>query len=925
MRPMRFREGQRWISEGEPDLGVGAVVAVSPRTVTVFFGACGERRAYGLDSAPLRRVRFRVGETLRDRRDAALVVLAVAEREGLLYYQGADLELCERELSDHLTFSDPQQRLLAGQGDPPAAFALRLAALEHQHRRRQAPVRGLAGGRIELLPHQLHIAAEVTARLAPRVLLADEVGLGKTIEAGLILHRLLLTGRARRVLILLPDSLIHQWFLELLRRFNLWFSIFDEERCQALEAEGGNPFLDDQLVLCGLSLLTGSGDRARQALEAGWDLLVVDEAHHLGAASPGYAVVAGLSAAVPGLLLLTATPEQLGLDSHFARLRLLDPERFHDRAAFLRQSEAFRAVAALAGRIGAGGALEPAEAAALAALLQEPAERVQARLGSGGGRQELLAALLDRHGTGRVMFRNTRAAMTGFPKRRVHLAPLEAPEGSARALAREFAADTGAEGPGGYRPDFAGDPRIHWLAELLRHGDDKILLICRTRAKAEAIEAALGREVRVKMAVFHEGLTLVQRDRGAAWFGERHGARLLICSEIGSEGRNFQFARHLVLFDLPLDPDLLEQRIGRLDRIGQAAEIQVHVPYLRGGPQEVLAQWYHEGLDAFRHTLQGGRELLERFRPALLARAQEGLLEATREAREELRQRLEQGRDRLLELHSFRPEAAAALVAAVRAQDADTGLDAFLLAVFEHFFISVDEVGPRTYQLGSMGVLAEAFPGLPAEGLTVTCDRRHALEREDLQWVTWDHPLVTGALDLLLGSATGNAAFSRWLDPKGSGLYLEAVFVLVCAAPARLQADRFLAPTPLRVVVDHRGQDCTAVLTRERLAREARAAGGSQGLLARPEVRDDLLPRMVAGAEALAAAQATAWVARARAAAAAQLEGERERLDALCRVNGGVGQAEVGLLRELQGDLDRHLQGASLRLDAVHLIHRTKG
>jgi ATP-dependent helicase HepA len=115
------------------------------------------------------------------------------------------------------------------------------------------------------------------------------------------------------------------------------------------------------------------------------------------------------------------------------------------------------------------------------------------------------------------------------------------------------------------------------------------------------------------MTVFHEGLSLVQRDRNAAWFAEEDGARILICSEIGSEGRNFQFAHHLVLFDLPLDPELLEQRIGRLDRIGQTSEIQVHVPYITGSSHEVLACWYHQGLNSFEKNLAGGRELLDRF------------------------------------------------------------------------------------------------------------------------------------------------------------------------------------------------------------------------------------------------------------------------------------------------------------------------
>src|SRR4029077_10615814 len=141
--------------------------------------------------------------------------------------------------------------------------------------------------------------------------------------------------------------------------------------------------------------------------------------------------------------------------------------------------------------------------------------------------------------------------------------------------------------------DSSGVLMITWLIDLLRSLDPaKVLLICRTQAKVTAIDAALRQRVQnVKIALFHEGLSLIQRDRNAAWFAERDGARILICSEIGSEGRNFQFSHHLVLFDLPLDPELLEQRIGRLDRIGQKSEIQVHVPYVAGSSHEVLVRW----------------------------------------------------------------------------------------------------------------------------------------------------------------------------------------------------------------------------------------------------------------------------------------------------------------------------------------------
>ena len=681
-------------------------------------------------------MRFHVGDTVKDRTGRALDIKSVQERVGLIHYGGADREMCETELSDAISFSKPEERLLIGQVEAPETFALRVSALYLQHQRRKSSVRGFVGGRIDLLPHQLYIAAEVSHRLAPRVLLADEVGLGKTIEACLILHRLILTGRARRVLILTPDSLVHQWLLEMLRRFNVWLHVFDEARCAAIEAArpDANPFVEDQLIVASQSLFTARRHRQEQAIAAGFDVVVVDEAHHLGwtpdSVSPEYATVEALSRSAPGLLLLTATPEQLGMESHFARLRLLDPARFHDIDEFLRETENYKAVA-------------------------KEAEGVTSRAE--------LEDLLDRHGTGRVMFRNTRATVKGFPGRRPHLLPLPCPEtGRADLLAAlrdEFRADT-QQGSAPYAPLHLNvDPRLTFLVGLLRDlGSQKILLICRTREKAEAIEATLRERLSVKAAMFHEGLSLVQRDRQAAWFAEEGGARLLICSEIGSEGRNFQFAQHLVMFDLPIEPELLEQRIGRLDRIGQRSEIHLHIPFIKDSAQEVLAHWYHTGLNAFEKNLHGGHALREQFgarvqdladRFHLMDRtvAETTLLKLVSEtaaAGGALALRLEEGRDRLLELNSFRPEAALGLVEQIRAQDNDATLDEFMLSVFDHFAIPVLGIAPRTYQLGSAGVLADTFPGLPQTGLALTCDRTRALSREDLQFLTWDHPLVTG-------------------------------------------------------------------------------------------------------------------------------------------------------------------------------------
>lgn len=943
-----FHPGQRWVSESEPELGLGTILRVTPNTVSVRFPATDESREYAADNTPLRRVRFHPGDTPQLRDGSSITIEATTERRQILFYRAHGREIPESELADTLSFNRPEQRLLGGNIDGPALFDLRVAALRNQHRRRKSPVRGFTGGRIDLIPHQLGIAAEVTARLRPRVLLADEVGLGKTIEACLILHRLLLTGRASRVLVLVPDSLLHQWFVELLRRFNLWFHLFDEERCNAITAAHpeANPFLDDQLVLAPLSLITQSESRQLQACQAGWDLLVIDEAHHLAWApdnpGPAYRAIEPLARDTPGLLLLTATPEQLGVASHFARLRLLDPDRFHDLETFIRESAGYREIANLVDRIERNLPFSQAETIDLARRLGAPPDSITRRLGQRDQpdtRSRLVEELLDHHGTGRVLFRNTRHTISGFPNRIPRLWPLDEDADNAELFERltaEFEADTDPSLAPHFKPDFSADPRLVWLLEQLRANPaEKFLLLCRTRPKAEAIENQIRSWSSIPIGVFHEGLSLVQRDRQAAWFADPEGARLLVCSEIGSEGRNFQFAHHLVLFDLPLDPELVEQRIGRLDRIGQSSDIQIHLPFVVGSPQHLLVRWFHEGLDSFGRNLHGGRALLDQFRPRLteLALAANGdpthvhpeldnLIQETRSARLELARRLEEGRDRLLERNSFRPALASRIAQEIARQDADPTLERFLISVFDHYGIHSEEIAPRTFRLGSAGVFADAFPGLPTQGLTLTGDRSRALAREDLQFLTWDHPLVTGALDLLLGNDTGNAAFAVWNDGKDPGLYLESIYLLECVAPPALHADRFLPPTPLRVLVDPRGRDACTLIDRESLARLLRP-GDARPHLARPELRSQLLPLLLEASQAVVDKHLPGLIAQARREMSSQLDAEITRLRQLARVNPSVRPEEIQSLCQQREALDQHLSNARTRLDSLRLILRS--
>jgi ATP-dependent helicase HepA len=960
--------GQRCMSEREPELGLGIVVSVDPaaKRIAVEFPATREKRLYALGTAVLKRVQFRPGDAITTREGATLTIEAVDDEAGILVYRADGRRVKEDAISDVTSVSTPPERLMAGQVDASEVFELRLRALQAQMRFRQSTVRGFLGGRIDLIPHQFYILHEMAARMIPRVLLADEVGLGKTIEACLILQRLLAVGQVRRALILVPESLTHQWFVELLRRFNLWFSIYDEERCQALEQSDPdqNPFLAGQLVLCSLGFLAAKPatvpvatdgappgeaelqpappSRREQAVAAGWDMVIVDEAHHLAWApdqvSAEYALVEALAQRTPGLLLLTATPTQLGLEGHFARLRLLDSSRYADFARFQEESERFGTIAEIAERIVEEKPLKPKDRAALQRVFDRDSARLTEHLDAldakkSGAREALLRTLLDQHGTGRVIFRNTRAAMTGFPKRKYCPAPV--PGGNNVTLLARVARELQAEETGtdaAIRYSFRDDPRIDWLADFLRqHRAAKVLLICKSQRKVAAIEAALQEKIKVKSGLFHEGLALVQRDRNAAWFAEPEGAQLLLCSEIGSEGRNFQFAHHLVLFDLPLDPGLLEQRIGRLDRIGQTQTIRIHVPLIAGSAEECIADWYHRGLDAFETLLHGGHDYEAAFKTELLqlalgfadageaGRTQlEDLIARTVAFRKVLAAKMRKGRDRLLELNSFNPRVAAQVIERVRTADADPFLRHFLVDLLDHFGVRIKDHEEGDVFLDPAHAYIEGFPSIPADGMLATFDRQRAIVREDIRFLSADHPLVQDAIDLLINSPAGTTAFGH-LEADQPDLLLEAVYVLETVADSRWHVDQFLAPTPLRVVVDLRGTDVSADRDAASLVGYVED-GDIHRFLERPGFNADVLRTMLEAATRIATEQSVAITQSAAATADAALAADWQRLIDLQKLNDNVRAAEIVLAQERRTATRTAITSARQRLDSIRLI-----
>lgn len=952
-----FVPGQRFISEAEPELGLGQIVEVSGRTLVLAFHAAATTRHYAIANAPLTRLRFEAGDSVQDSADLRCRITAVNEIAGLLHYDvqcgaaGARI-LPETELSPRLSLSGPFKRLQAVQVESPAWFVLRRSALDVLGFIERSPLLGLCSGRTELLPHQLYIANEVATRPAPRVLLSDEVGLGKTIEACLILQQQLFSGLATRVLILVPESLVHQWLVELLRRFNLRFTILDEERCQALtEVNPDNPFESEQLVLCSRELFHDSDRWLDAALASPWDLLIMDEAHHLLSHAPGasgdaaaltdsrdYQIARRLGAQAPGLLLLTATPDQAGLQSHFGLLHLLDPQRFHSFPAFAAEQQHYIAVAGLLDPLAAIVTLDAAARAELLhqlqafasdphlqALIQQLAA-ADAEASLQAHAAQVLEALLDRHGTGRVVFRNTRRNVSGFPERRLHQYPLALPE-----LYAGLSTDLNPEQHFLHGTDWLReDPRVAWLHDLLKQSrQHKFLLICRQRKTATVLEDFLRINRGIRSAVFHEGLTLIERDRAAAWFAESEaGAQLLVCSEIGSEGRNFQFSQHLVLFDLPLNPDLLEQRIGRLDRIGQQHVVNIHVPFFVASAQQVLLDFHADTLGIFTAPNPVAAAVSEAcaadLRAALANPAQSAATLHAKAAalNADLLARHASGRDRLLELNSYRPARTEHLLEEIlQLENRDSPAD-FLQQVLANYGLDFEINSNATWSVTpGDAMLVTSFPQIPDAGLTFTLDRPLALARDDLPFVNWLHPLVLQSLDLVLqdnlGKCTAGILHDKRL-PEGS-LVLESLFRVTVTAPAKLQARRHFPTTTLRAVVDSQKRSVGKSLSPAFIDANMDVLDKTD-LRTLVQERRNMLQLLMKLCQQVAEKQLPALIATHTSSMHAQLDAEIARMEALQAVNPQVQDGEIAYLKEQRAALTAVFATARIQLEALRLL-----
>lgn len=758
-----YTPGQRVVAPAEPQLGLGVVTESSGRRFQVLFAKVDLQRTYSFDTGAVHRFRAKPGDTITTQAGADYVVQEVVESDGLLVYRTSEgVDVPELLLSIDLRHSDPFSALAVGRPGSPASFLSRVRAYGLRALGRAQEHRGLGSARVELLPHQLFVAERVSQMWRPRVLLADEVGLGKTVEAGLISVRLGALGRAQSCAVVAPRALVGQWLAEFFRRFARPLTLFDPD----LEE------LPQDLLIAADDLEFLPADFERE-------LLIVDEAHHYYD-EEALKILADRSSAV---LFLTATPSLGGQDSLFALLHQLDPLRYPDAESLRAHGEEWSEVAQLARRIEEDPSLSGV-AEVLGRVFPEDEDLVA--LAESGRGEELLQRLVDRHGLGRSLIRNRRARLQElFCGREVVAHHLEESD--------------------------EGEFLVDFLRRLKANGEKALVMVGST-AEVTRWARFLAKKTTLSVARFDETMSLLERDRQAAWFnrtdstpGEEEPASVLLCSELGGEGRNFQVAHHLVLLDLPIHPDKLEQRIGRLDRIGQKEKVMVHVPLPKKNKARALAfRWLNEGLDAFTRPLTEGQTAFGRFADELNGflsgkakdDAFEGWLEGVKQWTLRAQAQAEQAVDPLIDRMSFDQIKAGRLTEQVRGEQAELSraLQGELPDLLDSLGVMLEprgEEGLYFVRAGDM-MFVESLPGLPPGGTFVTFDRVLANRRDDVEFLHFEHRLIQNTLDVLLDEGVGKATAARWRGAPRTTVLFQFLFLLEAEGPQRLSLGRFL-------------------------------------------------------------------------------------------------------------------------------------
>jgi SNF2 family DNA or RNA helicase len=778
---------------------------------------------------------------------------------------------------------DPIARMRNLQLGNAEEFNLRAVAADYWFANRHSALVSLGHARVDLKPHQVSVVHRVISNYPHRFMLCDEVGLGKTIEAAMIIKELRARGHAKRVLILAPSGLMRQWQFELKTKFNEAFAIYNQRtfgHYRDLGAE--NPWMENDSIITSHTWASWTPERREEITDVPWDMIVVDEAHHARARRQGHSttrtnlfrlvndLVAGSGAARKAVLLLTATPLQLERFELYSLCDMLNPVLFASEEDFDAHMDSISGLNRIVERLEQG---VPGDEAELAELVEDVALHLEIdddeALGMLLG--ESLGSLIERlralHRVSEVLIRNRKKVVGGFQPRSAVTWEVELSERERKVhelmddvFQRGFAhaAETGQnvvgfqmvmlqkllasssrallaslakrrEKLGGNSPrklaeaeaqmaleedteaadvlDALGDSpateaaefdeimaelrrikvdskakRLHANLEELFSGDtDAKVLIFTEFRETQAMLADLLAPL-AEVHLFHGQMNAEAKDAAVNSFRRGQGPQVLVSTEAGGEGRNFQFCHLVVNYDLPWNPMKVEQRIGRVDRIGQEHPVVIFNFHVKGTIEGRILEVLERRINIFEEAVGGLDPILGQAEAGI--RAAVGLADHERDAAiarlglrigqevQKARRAEEQLADFIMDAKSFSAEIARS---AIEAEAPITQVD------FEKFeMVLLKSVGTYIGPVDESGECRIFFhppfslehPELVGgqDARRVCFDPRLNTDSEFVEYLGFGHPVIDALVRRTIEERVDGASAVRSVDPRAAGL-----------------------------------------------------------------------------------------------------------------------------------------------------------
>ncbi len=875
-----------------PEWGIGSVERVDRGQGMVrFYGR--EETVQHCALAKLVRHHYAVGDQIFAVTENTYgIVQSANEYDGEITYQAIfgnrRKGIPESNIRPQMLAPDLFDLLREGDGSESRRFLLTLQARRLQYAYRYDQLACLSNARIELLPHQVFVTDKVLRDYPHRFLLADEVGLGKTIEAGLILKELRARGSAKRVLIVAPAGLVSQWVDELRSKFNETFTRIDSTNLSAHIALCGGDvervWHSYSSIVTSLHMLRNNERHLEPLLTQEWDLVIFDEAHHLRRSLEGrrpggdgdlegrkvtaaYRLAQRFQKRATSLLLLTATPLQLHAYELFSLIELLDPTLFPTFHDFEQYRTRIPQLNSAADRLDRYHELDDSERFALAKDLaaltasersKEKPVNVYVGLESPEGREQYYARIADAHHLTRVLIRNRKRLVfddlqprvarvrrvtysdaewqayhavtaylqewyniairdrnnalgflmvtyrkiltsSSYALRQSFLRRIERLQHIKRAgqLVQQRAAgdlmedeseeldtllerygDAVATSDPGFidlevdqlrrlksmLEDIEVDAKASGLmaevAEILRDPNEKILIFTQFTETLNYLRRLL--EPQYRVCVFSGNMRAPDKDKAIDEF--RETCQIMIATEAAGEGRNLQFCHIMVNYDLPWNPMRIEQRIGRVDRIGQKLPVQIINMSIVGTMEERVLQVLHERINIFESVLGALDPILESIEGDVRQYMFGGGVDVNTRTRQFEQQVSDRARqvdqmeerlaDMLLDASSFRRDRADALLGRTPAFTGDD-VHRFMSRYLAFANGTMRERADGVYDLTVPQVMSVGMRDGLKEGYRVTFDAQIAQRQEQLDFVAFGHPVLDRAVELCLDERFG--------------------------------------------------------------------------------------------------------------------------------------------------------------------------